>query len=100
MSIVNNSDKTVINFEESIQKLKPVTWIYNGDVDNIRHIGYIAEEVYEVDDLKYLVVLDDEDKPLALKYDLISIYTVEVIKILSKKIDALEARVKELEDKQ
>lgn len=99
MSTINNSDKTVIDFEESIQRLKPVTWIYNGDTENIRHIGYIAEELYEVDDLKYLVVLDEDKQPLALKYDLVSVYAVEVIKILTKRIKDLEQRIQKLESK-
>lgn len=99
MSITNNSDKTVINFEESIHKLKPVTWIYNGDPDNVRHIGYIAEEVYEVDDLKYLVVLDEDNQPLALRYELVSIYAVEAIKGLYNKINILEQKINQLENK-
>jgi hypothetical protein len=88
-----------INFEEAIKSLKPVTWIYNGDLKKTRHIGYIAEEVNEIDALKYMVVLDKEDKPLGLRYDLLSVYSVEVLKVLLEKVKELENEIKILKNK-
>lgn len=85
-----------IDFEDAIKKLSPVTWIYNNDPKKIRQIGYIAEEVNEIDSLKYIVILDKEEKPLALRYDLLSVYSIEVLKILMQKIEDLENEIKNL----
>ena len=91
-------EKINIDFEESIQHLNPVTWVYNDDEKNIRHLGYIAEEVYDVESLKYMVVLDEEDKPLGLRYDLVGIYAVEVLKSALQRIDTLEKEIKDLKN--
>jgi hypothetical protein len=88
-----------IDFEQAIKSLNPVTWIYNGDLKKTRHIGYIAEEVNEIDALKYMVVLDKEDKPLGLRYDLLSVYSVEVLKVLLEKVKELENEIKILKNK-
>ena len=82
-----------IDFEKAIEGLKPVTWIYNGDLKEIRQIGYIAEEVNKIDSLQYIVVLDKENKPLGLRYDLLSVYSIEVLKLLSEKIKDLEKQM-------
>jgi hypothetical protein len=85
-----------IDFEKTIKSLNPVTWVYNGDLKEIRHIGYIAEEVNEIESLKYIVVLDKNNKPLGLKYDLLSVYSIEVIKILLEKVENLENEIKNI----
>lgn len=88
-----------IDFEKAIQSLKPVTWVYNGDLKEVRHLGYIAEEVNEIDSLKYMVVLDEENKPLGLRYDILSVYSVEVLKVLLEKVKNLEEEIKILKNK-
>jgi hypothetical protein len=88
-----------INFEKAIKALNPVTWIYNGDLKEIRQIGYIAEEVNNIESLQYIVVLDKEDKPLGLRYDLLSVYSIEVLKILLEKVENLENEIKILKNK-
>lgn len=88
-----------IDFEQAIKSLKPVTWIYNGDTKEIRQLGYIAEEVNEVDSLKYIVVLDKDNKPLGLRYDLVSVYSVEVLKTLLERVKNLEDEIKILKNK-
>jgi hypothetical protein len=90
---------TEIDFEKTIKSLNPVTWIYNGDLKEIRHIGYIAEEVNEIDSLKYIVVLDKDNNPLGLKYDLLSVYSVEVLKILLERVESLENEIKDLKER-
>ncbi len=82
-----------IDFEACIKRLNPVTWIYNNDIKETRQLGYIAEELFEVDGLKYVVVLDEEDQPLALRYDLISVYAVEVLKTALSRIELLENEI-------
>jgi hypothetical protein len=88
-----------IDFEKAIKGLKPVTWIYNGDLKEIRQIGYIAEEVNNIESLQYIVVLDKENKPLGLRYDLLSVYSIEVLKILLEKVKDLENEIKILKNK-
>ena len=88
-----------IDFEQAIKSLNPVTWIYNGDIKEIRQLGYIAEEVNEVDSLKYIVVFDKDNKPLGLRYDLVSVYSVEVLKTLLKRVKDLEDEIKILKNK-
>jgi hypothetical protein len=88
-----------IDFEKTIKSLNPVTWVYNGDLKEIRHIGYIAEEVNEIDSLKYIVVLDKDGNPLGLKYDLLSVYSIEVLKILLERVETLENEIKTLKER-
>jgi len=90
---------TEIDFEKTIKSLNPVTWIYNGDLKEVRHIGYIAEEVNEIDSLKYIVVLDKDNNPLGLKYDLLSVYSIEVLKILLERVETLENEIKTLKER-
>jgi hypothetical protein len=90
---------TEIDFEKTIKSLNPVTWIYNGDLKEVRNIGYIAEEVNEIDSLKYIVVLDKDNNPLGLKYDLLSVYSIEVLKILLEKVENLENEIKDLKER-
>jgi hypothetical protein len=90
---------TEIDFEKTIKSLNPVTWIYNGDLKEIRHIGYIAEEVNEIDSLKYIVVLDKDNNPLGLKYDLLSVYSIEVLKLLLERVENLENEIKDLKER-
>jgi hypothetical protein len=87
-----------IDFEDCIKSLKPVTWIYNDDIKEVRQIGYIAEDVFEIDSLKYVVMLDEQDQPEALRYDLISVYTVEVLKTALARIEKLENELSILKD--
>jgi hypothetical protein len=82
-----------IDFEACIKSLNPVTWIYNDDTAETRQIGYIAEELFKVDGLKYVVILDEYGEPLALRYDLISVYLVEVLKTTLTRLESLEQEI-------
>jgi hypothetical protein len=44
--------------------------------------------------LKDLVIYDDKQRPDALKYDRISLYLLEVIKDLKKRLEILEGKKK------
>lgn len=89
-----------IDFESEIQKLRPVTWIYKEDENEIRNIGYIAEELNAIDAFKYVVFYDKEGLPGGIRYDLISLYAIEAIKVAYKKINILEEKIKLIEQKQ
>lgn len=86
-----------INFRETINKLNPVTWIYKNDESRKRYIGYIAEELFEHEELKYVVSVDKNGKPNGIDYGMISVYLVESVKELYAQIDTLNKKITELE---
>lgn len=61
-------------------------------------IGYLAEE-FDAMGLGNLVIYDGKKRPEGLKYELISLYLVEIIKEQQEKIVALEKRLSEVEGK-
>ena len=80
-------------------KLRSVTYkgnSTNNDGDTVFG-GLIAEEVHDVG-LTEFVVYDDQNRPDALHYGHMVALCVKAIQELSAKNDALEARIKKLED--
>ena len=86
-----------INFKESIAKLNPVTWIYKKDDSRKRYIGYIAEELFELEEFRYVVSVDKNGNPNGIDYGMISVYLVECIKELYLEVDKLKDKIIELE---
>ncbi len=80
---------------EDVFKLRPVRfkWKKTDEED----IGLIAEEVNEV--IPELVNYDKKGRPVAVEYDLISVYLLEVVKQQQQKISALEQTIAEIEKK-
>jgi hypothetical protein len=74
---------------EKVFQLEPVRfdWKETGQED----IGLIAEEVAKT--LPDLIIYDNDGKPEAVKYDLVSIYLVELVKELRAENDALKKRL-------
>ena len=64
--------------------------------DGKADVGLIAEEVYDV--IPELVGKDSEDKPMSVSYDRFVSVLIKAVQELSAKNDALEARIKTLED--
>ena len=77
-------------------KLRSVTFKGNNDGNTVFG-GLIAEEVHDAG-LTEFVVYDDQNKPDALHYTHMVSLCVKSIQELSAKNDALEARIKKLED--
>ena len=88
-----------INFKEVIKKLRPVTWAYKNDESKKRHIGYIAEELFEEEAFKYVVSLDEDGIPNGIGYELLSIYALEGLKTAYSEIENLNNRISFLESK-
>ncbi len=63
-----------------------------------REIGYIAEE-FDGMGLNNLVIYDKEHQPDGLKYELVSLYLLEVVKELKTKNEELQRRIEVLEGK-
>ena len=76
-----------INLDTSgIYNLQPKLYSYkNSDALNI---GLIAEDVYEVDN--NLCVIDDNNKPVNINWNVVSIYLIEEIKKLKQEIEMLK----------
>ena len=83
------------NFQK-ILKANPKSFVYKRDGE--KGIGYIAEDFDETG-LKDLVVYDKDGKPDGIKYDKIPVYILEIVKEQQKRIEALEAKVNNLEAK-
>lgn len=92
-------DTININFLEELKKLRPVTWIYKNDPTERRHIGYIAEELQESENLRYCVSYDENGEPDGIFYEKLVVYLTESLKTAFDKIDELNRRIEKLENK-
>lgn len=79
------------------EKLKPATYHHKSEPTDNRDMGFIAEEVDEVE--KMLVFYDKDGKPDDVDYLHMVVLCIGAIKGLSAKINALESRIEELEQK-
>lgn len=73
----------------SILKLEPKKYKLKSDKAGESKIGYIAEDLDQLG-LKDIVSYDELNRPDMIEYDLISIYTLEVVKQQSKMIEKLQ----------
>ena len=72
--------------------LKPKTYIYNSDPGGGEQIGYIAEEVRELN--KHFATYNEPGgDPVAINYNTIIVFLVEEMKKLTARVAALETRV-------
>ena len=72
--------------------LKPKTYIYNADPGAGEQIGYIAEEVRELN--KHFASYNEPGgDPVAINYNTIVVFLVEEMKKLTARVAALETRV-------
>jgi hypothetical protein len=100
-------------YQSSSQRYKDDVRPLEGDFDKIlqvepksfvdkasgqREIGYIAEE-FDGMGLNNLVIYDKEHQPDGIKYELVSLYLLEVVKELKAKNEELQHRIETLEGK-
>jgi hypothetical protein len=72
--------------------LKPKTYIYNSDPGGGEQIGYIAEEVRELN--KHFATYNEPGgDPVAINYNTIIVFLVEEMKKLTARVAALETHV-------
>jgi hypothetical protein len=71
---------------------------YNGDLEEeyIRESGFIAQEVYEIEELKHNV-FPDEAKPWGLRYQGIIPYNVKAIQELNETINSQQETINALQ---
>jgi hypothetical protein len=84
------------NASDAIMQLRPVTFIYKGDVTNAQHYGLIAEEVAQV--FPDLVVNDLANKPFSIRYQILPVLLLNQIQKQQASIQALSDRVDRLEN--
>jgi hypothetical protein len=89
--------KVEINFKDDIKRLRPATWVYKAHESKERYIGYIAEELYEIESFKYAVHKDDNGNIDGIRYEILSVYALEALKSAYNMIEKLEKRIEELE---
>ena len=94
---VHHLDGNTFNNDFSkILNVEPKKFNYKGD--NVKNIGYIAEDFDRIG-LNELVVYDKFGRPDAISYDKISLYLIEVVKDQQKQIELLKEEVCKLNPK-
>ncbi|HLW73240.1 MAG TPA: tail fiber domain-containing protein [Candidatus Babeliales bacterium] len=73
-----------------IYKLRPVTFVYNGDASETKQYGLIAEEVNEV--FPTIVVHDENGQPYTVQYHVLPALILNELQKLAARVEALEAR--------
>ena len=73
-----------------IYGLQPRTYIYNTDPQSGPQIGYISEEVKELNRNFATYNTPDLETPVAINYNVITVFLVEEIKKLKARVEALE----------
>lgn len=76
----------------AIFKLNPATFNLKTDKNKTKRSGLIAEEVHEI--MPELVTYDDQNKPFSVQYHELPVLLLNEIKKLSKRMDALEKKIK------
>lgn len=79
------------------ENLKPATYHHKSEPTDKRDMGFIAEDVDEVE--KTLVFYDKDGQPDDVDYSHMVVLCIGAIKELSAKINKLESQIKELERK-
>jgi hypothetical protein len=74
----------------SVLDLRPVTFVYNGDLEERKQYGLIAEEVEEI--LPDLVVRNEDGEIETVQYHILPVLLLNEIKKLNERIAILESR--------
>jgi hypothetical protein len=103
------NETPITNALTTMRKLNPVTYdksqTLNEEVDTQHRSGFIAQEVYAIEELKHAAIVGDENNEWSLFYDDIFTHSVAAIKELDTivqsqqtEIDSLKARLTALEN--
>ena len=77
------------NDSEAVYKLRPVAFNFKSSPFKEKQYGLIAEEVSEV--MPEMVINDDNDEPMSVRYEQLSSLLLNEIKKLRKRIELLES---------
>ena len=102
---VKNTIKDLTMATDGLYNLRPRTFLYNNDTWKVPIVGYIAEEVAEIDK-EFSTYNQADGAPVGINWNLITVFLVEEMKKLKREnedlkrsYDALAARVLALENK-
>ena len=106
---LKHNEVIITNGLDVIMKLEPVFYDrsstmmdanFNGDLDEkyYQESGFIAQQVYTIDELKHLVDVGDEERPWAILYQQLIAYNTAATQQLKKEKDELQNKVTELEN--
>jgi hypothetical protein len=94
---VKDSIEDLATDTTKIYELDPKTYVYKGGNPGMRHIGYIAEEVHELD-TAFAAYNEPEGPPVGINWNGIQVYMLEEMKklrdqniLLGQRISALES---------
>jgi uncharacterized protein YkuJ len=107
-----HNEVDITNGLDVIMKMKPQFYDrsskmldanFNGNLDELgiiyyKESGFIAQDVYEIDELKHIVDVGDEERPWSIQYPQIIAYNTGAIQQLKKEKDELQNKVMELEN--
>ena len=90
---------------ENIFDLRPVTFIYNGDINNTKQYGLIAEEVDEI--FPEIVATNEQGQPETVQYHVLPILLLNEMKKqqammvsfqekMNAAINSLQAQIQEI----
>lgn len=81
--------KSIRTESDNVQKLRPVVFNYKSDMTKSKTYGLIAEEVKDY--FPELVVYDNFNQPLTIKYQELPVLLLSEIQKLYTRIDHLES---------
>jgi hypothetical protein len=87
------------NYIDMLTRLNPVRFndLSEND-DDPKAIGLIAEEVAEIQELRYgLAPIDEDGNPVAVHYELVGVLLIMALKEIKEKLNAIENRLDALE---
>ena len=104
------NETTITNGLSVINKLNPVIYDmspeFNNEVRTRKRSGFVAQEVYEIDDLKHTINVGNDSNPWSIHYNDIFTYNIAATKELDtivqqqkNEIDSLKDKNLELENK-
>ena len=104
------NETTITNGLSVINKLNPVIYDmspeFNNEVRTRKRSGFVAQEVYEIDDLKHSINVGNDSNPWSIHYNDIFTYSIAGLKELNiivqnqdKEITSLKQKNLELENK-
>ena len=104
---LKHNEKSLINSLAVLEKLNPIEYDktdsfkdenYYGilNVPYKKEIGFIAQDVEKIDELKHSVIQGNSVKPYYLNYNSIFVYTTAAVKELNNKLNNIHEKICEL----
>jgi len=94
------NETTLTNSLNVIRNLMPVKYDQSGtlneEINTFKNCGFIAQEVYEIDDLKDAILVGNEETPWQINYNYIYAHNLAATKELDTIVQNQQTAIKEL----